>query len=141
MISHCTIQHQSGISYVEVLVAVIIIALSIIPVSNAIRGGLQGASIDVETTANHFRLVGKLEEVLAEPFATLNAQAAGTTLPTAYSDPVNTVDRRLVYIAGYDGDNADADNDPFTGADDGLLFVRVEIATSSAAMQALRTDQ
>ncbi len=51
-----------------------------------------------------------------------------------------SVDRRLVFIANYDGDNADTDNDPFTGTDPGLLWVRVEIEGSVAALQALKTD-
>ena len=43
------------------------------------------------------------------------------------SDPGGTENRRKVFIGRYDGDNADADDDPFTGVDDGLLWVRVRI--------------
>ena len=45
--------------------------------------------------------------------------------------------RRLVYVAGYDGDDADGDGDPFTGADDGLLWVEVEIENTSVAVACL----
>ena len=37
----------------------------------------------------------------------------------------------VVFLFGYDGDNADADDDSFTGVDDGLMWVRVEIENSA----------
>lgn len=134
-------RHQSGISYVEVLAAVIIVAIIVLPASNAIRGSVDAAAADSRATVNHFRLMSKLEEVLAEPFSVVSARAAGSTTSTVYSDTGGTVDRRLVFIAAYDGDNADADNDPFTGVDPALLWVRVEIEGSVNAQQALKTDR
>ena len=98
------------------------------------------AEWDSLATVNHYRLLSKLEEVLAEPFSTVFAQAAGPTVATVYSDLAGSVDRRVVFIASYDGDNADADNDPFTGPDPDLLWVRVEIEGSAAALQALRSN-
>lgn len=134
-------RNQSGISYVEVLAAVIIIAITVIPATNAIRGSMDVAESDSQATVNHYRLISKLEEVLAEPFSAVSAQAAGPTTATVYSDTVGSLDRRLVFIATYDGDNADADNDPFTGTDPDLLWVRVEIDGSVAALQALKMNQ
>lgn len=134
-------RHQSGISYVEVLVAVIIVAITVIPATNAIRGSMDAAESDSQATVNHYRLMSKLEEVLAEPFSAVFAQAAGSATATVYSDTIGSVDRRVVFIATYDGDNADADNDPFTGADLGLLWVRVEIEGSVNALQALMTER
>jgi len=125
----------------EVLVAVMIIAVSVIPATNAIRQGLDSAEADTEGTVNHYRLIGKLEEVLAEPYSVVATQAAGMSVPTAYSDANGTADRRLVYVSTYDGDNADTDNDPFTGTDTGLLLVRVEIEGAVFAFQSLKTDQ
>lgn len=130
---------QSGLSYVEVLVAVIIIAVSIVPATNAIRGAMGVAESDSRATVNHYRLMSKLEDVLAAPFSTVSAQAAGPVTATGYSDAPGTADRRLVFIAPYDGDNADADNDPFTGTDPDLLWVRVEIEGTVSSMQALRS--
>ena len=42
---------------------------------------------------------------------------------------------RQVFLSRYDGDNADADDDPFTGTDDGLLWVRVAIDGSEQAIE------
>lgn len=135
------IRRQSGVSYAEALAATIIIAVTAVPVTNALRGALATAEADASATVNHYRLLGKLEEVLAEPFATVSAQAAGVATPTALSDTPGTVDRRLVFISPYDGDNADADNDPFTGTDASLLWVRVAIEGRVNALESLKSDQ
>jgi len=135
-----TPRQQSGISYVEVLAAVIIIALIVIPATNAIRGALDVAQADSLATVNHYRLLSKMEEVLAAPFADVAAAAAGPSTATIHSDPPGP-DRRLVFVAPYDGDNADADNDPFTGGEPDLLWVRVEIEGSVSFVQALNADQ
>jgi len=134
-------RRQAGISYVETLLAVIVIAVSVVPATNALRGGMDSAQADVQATVNHYQMLGMLEEVLAEPFSTVSAQAAGLSVPTAYSDAAGSADRRLVYISGYDGDNADADNDPFTGTDPDLLLVRVEIEGTVNAIQSLKANK
>lgn len=134
-------RRQSGLSYVEVLVAVIIIAASVMPATDALRGAMNTANADTAATVNHYRLVGKLDEVLTRPFAVLSPQAAGRATATAYSDAPGSSNRRLVFISAYDGDNADADNDPFTGTDTGLLWIRVEIEGTVNAIQSLKTDR
>ena len=134
-------RRQSGLSYVEVLVAVIIIAATVVPATDALRGAMNTANADTAATVNHYRLVGKLDEVLTRPFAVLSPQAAGPATATAYSDAPGSSDRRLVFISAYDGDNADADNDPFTGTDTGLLWIRVEIEGTVNAIQSLMTDR
>ena len=83
-----------------------------------------------------------------EPFGQLNsaAVAAGspTTPTTTYSDlftyPNGRQINRNVFIARYDADNADADNDPFTGTDDGLLCVRVAIAGTGMGIESLVSE-
>lgn len=135
-----TSRRQQGLSYVEVLLAAVIIAISIVPVSDALRGAIGASELDTAATENHYRLVGKLEDVLAQPFADVLAAAAGTAVASSYSDAGGSVDRRLVFINAYDGDNADADNDPFTGSDADLLWVRVEIEGSVSALQALMVN-
>ena len=74
---------QSGISYVETLAAVIIIAVSIVPATVAIRGAMNATQLDSRATVNHYRLMSKMEELLAAPFATVFAQAAGPTTATS----------------------------------------------------------
>ena len=135
-----TVRHQAGLSYAEVLVAVIIIAVTVVPASNALRGAMHTANADTAATINHYRVVGKLDEILAQPFAVLSPHAAGPSATTAFSDAPATANRRLVFISAYDGDNADADNDPFTGTDMGLLWIRVEIEGTGTGVQSLMTD-
>ena len=43
----------------------------------------------------------------------------------------------MVLLSGYDGDNADADDDPFTGTDAGLLWVQVQVEATSHARETL----
>ena len=62
-------------------------------------------------------------------------------MPTALSDTAGSADRRLVYISGYDGDNADADNDPATGTDANLFLIRVEIEGTANVVQSLTTNR
>jgi len=81
-----------------------------------------------------------MEETLALPFAELAQQAdlvadPKVLIPPPYSDPAGTEFRRLVFLARYDGDNADGDKDPFTGIDAGLLWVRVTIEGSPRALE------
>ncbi len=130
---------QSGISYAEVLATVVLIAITVIPVTEAIRGSMNVAEVGSHATVNHYRLMARMEEVLADPFSTVSAQAAGKISPSAYSDTPGTPNRRIVYISAYDGDNADSDNNPFTGTDSDLLWLRVEIEGSVDSVQALRT--
>lgn len=129
---------QRGISYVEVLIAVILIAATAFPAADALHGAMAGALADTEATANHYRARGRLEEILAQPFSMVSAQAVGHTVPSSYSDAPGMADRRIVYVSTYDGDNADADSDPFTGTDPDLLWVNVEIEGTVIALSALK---
>ncbi len=142
MISRCSrASRQAGFSYVEVLAAAVILAVSIIPATEALRSSMIVAAADSRATVNHYRLTGKMEAVLAESFSTLAARAAGTGTATSYSDTAGATDRRVVFISRYDGDNADTDDDPFTGTDADLLWIRVEIEGMATALQALKVEQ
>ncbi len=135
---------QRGLSYAELLVASALIAVSLLPAMQALHGGAQGAQGHARDSLDRLLLEAKLEAVLASPFADLAAAAtaAGSgTVASSYSDSVPSGDgrtlNRQVFLAFYDGDNADADNNPFTGADPGLLWVRVSIAGSAHEFQSL----
>lgn len=123
--------------------ATVLIAICMVPALEALQSGIQGAAVHESNAVNQQRLNAKLEEVLAAPLSDLDAAAlaAGdTTTPTGYSDSAGTNDRRLVYLSRYDGDNADADDDPFTGVDEGLIWVRVAIDNSTHARETLTGD-
>jgi hypothetical protein len=71
-----------------------------------------------------------MEQLLATPHAALDAAAlavGSAVAPTSYSDAAGTPQRRLVFIARYDVDNADADGNGLTGGDAGLLWLKVAI--------------
>ena len=68
-------RRSAGFSYVEVLIATTLVALALAPAIDALISGIQGAGIHVSMTEEHYHLVGRLEEVLAEPFDDLDAEA------------------------------------------------------------------
>lgn len=132
---------QAGVAYVEVLVATVLLAVALVPALDALRGSLVASEVHETLAFQQHHLAGGLEEVLAEPYEALEAAAiAAGGGPSSYSDAVATPDRRLVYLSGYDGDDADADGDPFTGIDPGLLWVRVEIEGTPHSLETLTAE-
>ena len=132
--------HQHGFSYIEVLVATVLLAITLVPALQGLEGALAGSKKHETITHQQYYLQSKFEEVLAQSFDDLDAAAivAGSnTVPTSYSDLAGSMDRRLVFLAKYDGDNADADGDVFTGVDDDLLWVRVEIENTPYVLETL----
>ncbi len=130
---------EAGLSYVEVLVATLLITIALVPMMEALGPGLQGAQIHRDRAGVHYALAGKLEEVLAQPFDDLDAAATAAgdyKLPTSYSDVAATVPHE-VFIWRYDVDNADADNDEFTGGEDDILWIRVATADGLTDLQTL----
>ncbi|MBL3591503.1 MAG: hypothetical protein JMN24_17220 [gamma proteobacterium endosymbiont of Lamellibrachia anaximandri] len=134
--------HQAtGFSYTEVLVAITLISILLIPALESLHSGVLGSGIHSAHANHHHRLTGKMEEILAKSFSSLEqeADAAGgpAVVVDAYSDTAGTASRRLVYLARYDGDNIDADNNPFTDVDAGLLWVNVQIEGENQALESL----
>jgi len=121
---------MAGLSYIEVLVAIVLITMALVPALDAFQPAIMGSGIHRSHTEQHYHLTEKLEYLLAEPFGALDTEAVAINNPTVassiYSDPTTAANRRLVYLSRYDGDNADGDFDYFTGLDAGLVWVRVE---------------
>lgn len=146
-------KRQVGLTYVEVMIAVVIIAAALVPALEALHTGMLGTEIYQSSSAEHYSATGKMEELLAEPYAALLAAAASAgdeTTVSGYSDAPATPDRRLVYLSRFDADNADGDNNPFTVPDpnldgdndpftgySGLIWLRVKIEGSAAALESL----
>lgn len=133
--------HTQGMLYAEVLVAVALLALALVPATNALYAGLRSTEHYVGATEAHFELLGRMETLRAEPFGALDAaaEAAGKeNVPTSYSDPSGP-NRKLVYLSRYDADNADKDNDPFTGVEADVLWLRVAIEGTDRALETLVT--
>lgn len=120
-------KHQAGLSYVEVMLATLLITITLVPMLESLQPGLQATAWHKRQSEIHFALKGKLETLLAEPFAELDAAAtvAGApTMPTSYSDLSATVPHQ-VYIWRYDVDDADADGDEFSGGESDILWISV----------------
>ena len=131
--------HEVGLSYIEVLVATLLIAVALVPMMEALGPGLQGAQIHRDHAEVHYALTGKLEEVLAQPFDDLDAAASAARdykIATTYSDPAASVPHE-VFIWRYDVDDADSDGDVFTGGEDDILWIRVATVDSSTDLQTL----
>lgn len=136
-------RHQFGLSYVEVLIASALIAVSLVPMLESLRVPMTGALVQATETTAHFRVSTRLTELLSQPFSALDAEAVAVGNPstaTSFSDAPGTPHRRLVFLSRYDGDDADADGDPFTGLDEGLLWLRVTIENTAHALQTLRAQ-
>ncbi len=124
-------RRQSGISYLEVLVATLVVALTLVPALEALEVGVRGSGIYEQEARLHLHAFAKLEEVLAEPFSALALEsAAAGGGPTSYSDAAGSPDRRLVFLSGYDADGSPGD-------DPGILHVRVEVEATSHVLETL----
>ena len=124
----------------ELLIATLLITIMLVPALEAMQSGIQGSGIHTQLAQNQYRMISKMEQTLALPYVQLLEQAdlvadPKVLIPPPYSDTAGTESRRLVFLARYDGDNADADGDPFTGADAGLLWLRVTIENSPRALE------
>jgi hypothetical protein len=133
---------MTGALYAEALVAVAILALAMVPATNAIHAALQSSQQFVTNTTDHFSVMGRMAELSAEPYASLDAAAttAGSwKVATSYSDGSGP-SRRLVYLSLYDIDNADGDDNPFTGTEPDVIWIRVEIEGSIRGLETLITQ-
>lgn len=144
---------QAGLTLVEVLVAAVLLMAMLVPAMEALRTGMLGNEVLHSTSGEHYAVLSRMEEVLAEPFGTLTSAAAAAgseSTPSSYSDAAGPPDRRLVYVALYDATNADGDgnvftvldpdldgdSNPYTGYTD-LLWVRVEVEGSITTLESL----
>jgi len=127
----------TGYSYAEVLLAVALVAILIVPAMQSLGSArLAGSGIDA---ARQQALRAKLESVLSKPFGVLYAetyQSGGNTTTSVsgtLSDAVGTENRRLVVLYRFD-----ATTKALSSADTGLVDVSVYYEAEGAA-NALRT--
>ena len=119
----------------------VLLAILLVPAINALQTSAVGADVHRDLANDHFRLTSRMEELLAESFSDLEAAAltAGSpTVETIYSEASGTPGRLVVYLSPCDGNNADGDNDLFTGTDDGILWIRVEAENTVHDLQSVR---
>ncbi len=132
-------RYSRGISYPEVLAAVVMMAVLLVPAIEALRSALFSSVSHEQLLLEHYALRSKVEDLLSRPFGELEINAAGEATPSALSDAYLLANgssvQRDVYIAAHDMDNADADNNPRTGTDDGALWLRVSIPNSNHSIE------
>jgi Tfp pilus assembly protein PilV len=96
------LKRASGFAYIEVMVAVLLLALCALPAANAIKNGLNAADAAPARAAALRCMRDKMEAVLAEPYANLLAARNGNQPTTTYSDAaVGGCVTRKVYIDVY----------------------------------------
>ncbi len=135
------VSRQSGLTLVEVLVSLTLLAILLIPAITALQTGIVGADVHADVAARHLLMRSRLDQLLNEPYDAVEqaAIAAGSSSnPSAYSDTAGTPNRLLVYLSNYDGDDADKDGDPFTGGDAGLLWLRIEVEGATGSLETIR---
>ncbi len=123
----------------EVMVALTLMAVVLVPAIAALRTSIVGSEVNRDATQIRHQLTSRLERVLAESFVELEAAAlaaGGPGTPSSYSDAPGDPGRLLVYLSLYDADNQDSDGDVFTGADAGIIWIRVE---SEGSVHSLET--
>lgn len=133
---------QRGFGYVETLVAVVLLAVVLMPALDALSNATRNAPVAAQDDTLWMSVANKLNEVSGSRFDELDAAATtagGASNASTLSDPVNTSPRVLVYLSRYDGDNADGDNDGFTGTDPDLIWVRAAIADTPVSLHTLVT--
>lgn len=140
---------QKGFSYVEVLVAMTLMTIALVPAMDALKTGIMSADIHQTLTVEHYARLKKMEELQAQPFTNLLSAArvaTNATTASSYSDAAGAANRSLVYIALYDADanpftitdsNADNDNDVYTGNTANLLWVKVITEGSAQGLETL----
>ena len=96
-----------GFAYIEVLVAVLLLALCALPAANAVKNGLNAADA-APARAKALRCMrDKMEAVLAEPYENL-LKAQNGTQKTSYSEnAANGCVARQVYIDVYQQNGSD----------------------------------
>lgn len=131
---------ETGLTLVEVLVTLVLLGIVVVPAIRALQTGIVGTGVHSDLATEHVRLSSRLEELLAEPFVSLQQaalDAGGPGVASSYSEAGGSPSRLLVYLGFYDGDNADADGDPFTGTEPDLLWIRVEAEGTVHALQTI----
>ncbi len=136
-----TSQHNKGLSYAETLVAVAIMAIAILPGMRALQSGLNTSQQQLPLVQAQLHVTSRMDQLLALPFSALAAEAelvGSATIASDFSDPPGA-QRRIVYVSYYDADNADGDDDVFTGGESDLVWLAVSLENSPILVTTLTT--
>ncbi|QOY94531.1 hypothetical protein IM543_00975 [Massilia sp. UMI-21] len=114
-----------GFSYVEVLVATMVLAVCAAPLADAVKNGIDASRIGVAKAQELRCMKEQMETVLAEPYQHLWNAARGTAVASSYSRPADAACiAREVHIARYEHENGKSP----VFLDDGAAPARLETA-------------
>lgn len=129
-------RRQGGLSYIEILITVLVVALLAGPAAEALRIALRTSDAVVQERRWRLEVRGALENALALEYDAL----AGRTGVEATLDTADG-ERIAWTVARYDIDNADGDNNQDTGADDGVRLVSAWLVGTSIRYETLAIDR
>ncbi len=135
-------RRQRGFGYIEALVAVVLLAIAIVPALDALSNATRGAPTADRDDDLWQAVANKLSDVAGARFDDLDTAASlagSATTASLFSDASGATPRVMIYLSRYDGDNADGDNNPFTGTDADLIWVRAAITDPPVEMTTLVT--
>ncbi len=119
-------QDMGGYAYLEVLIAAVVLSVALVPASDALREVVSHTQQQRDLLSINYNTQALFETVLTNPYTTLAAEiSVGSPVASRFSDPAATLHRRIVYILPFDADNADSDDDHFTGAESNLLQIQI----------------
>jgi Tfp pilus assembly protein PilV len=112
----------SGFSYVEVMLALVLLAVCLVPAMNAVRDATIAPKIALQGAQALACLRMRMETVAAEPYQLLLNAAGAPAAPSVYSLAADlNCPARDVMISRYDPDTSPY----FMSADTGLLYLAV----------------
>lgn len=128
---------SAGLAYIEVLVALVLVVMALVPALEALRSGVRGSQILGTIATRDALLRAKMEEVMAKPFDTLYAETylsggnTTTSVSTALSDATGA-ERRIVILYRTDATAP-------SSSDTGLVRVRVAYEAGGTALETLKS--
>jgi prepilin-type N-terminal cleavage/methylation domain-containing protein len=138
---------QHGFSFVEIMVALVLLAICIMPMGEAIRNGLRASTFGVDKARELRCMRHTMETVLAEPFQKLSLAARNRGTPSGYPlapDAVCAGIARTVSINWYEREAGKgevflaSDADP-RRLEDAMLYVTVSSGEGGYAFTRLVT--
>ena len=131
-------RRQRGFSYIEVLLAVLLLGLCAAPAANALRSAIGTADVSATELAEVLCLTSHMETTIAIPYRSLALTAGGgsTTPVAALSLPEDSsCGARSVFVRYYNPDSVTT----YPSAETGLVEVRVTVQQNGAVSRALVT--
>lgn len=117
---------QRGLTYAEVLLSVVLLAILLVPALQALNTGIAGITSASGLATRQLSLRSKMDEVLGKPYGQLYAETSvvgGNTtssVSAAFSDAAGGPGRRVVVLYRFN-----ASTNVLSATDTGLLYVSV----------------